>query len=72
VEGLPKLAGLFHSVVGDDAAHLQAYVMMTIATGKAARVFRDRSQKMEKLIDDELGPLDPGRQHLCSSVRSQP
>jgi AcrR family transcriptional regulator len=68
VEDLPKVAGLFHSSVGDDAGYLQAYVMMTIATGKAARVFRDRSKKMEKLIDEELGPLDPGVAKLVTAA----
>ena len=42
--------------------------MMTIATGKAARVFRDRSKKMEKLIDEELGPLDPGVAKLVTAA----
>jgi AcrR family transcriptional regulator len=68
VEGLPKIAGLFHSSVGDNAAYLQAYVMMTIATGKAARVFRDRSKKMEKLVDEEFGPLDPGVAKLVTAA----
>ena len=68
VEGLPKLAGQFHRLVGANAADLQSYVMMTIATGKAARVFRDRSKKIEKLIDEEFGPLDPGVAKLVTSA----
>ena len=68
VKDLPKIAGLFHRSVGDHAAYLRAYVMMTIATGKAARVFRDRSKKMEKLIDEELGPLDPGVAKLVTAA----
>lgn len=68
VEGLPAIAGRMHSSVGDNAAYLQAYVMLTIATGKAARVFRDRSKKMEQLIDEELGPLDPGVAKLVTSA----
>jgi hypothetical protein len=42
--------------------------MMTIATGTAPRVFRERSEKMEKLIDDELGPLEPGVAKLVTSA----
>src|SRR5688572_28844651 len=57
-----------HSSYGEHAAYLQAYVMMTIATGKAARVFRERSKKMEKLIDQELGPLEPGVAKLVTSA----
>jgi AcrR family transcriptional regulator len=64
----PKVTGRFHSSIGDNAAELAAYVMMTIATGKAARVFRDRSKKMEKLIDQELGPLEPGVAKLVTSA----
>jgi AcrR family transcriptional regulator len=67
-EDLPKLVGRLYSAVGDSAAYLRAYVMMTIATGKAARVFRDRSRKMEKLIDQELGPLDPGVARLVTAA----
>jgi len=68
LRGLPAIAGAFHSSIDDDAAHLQAYVMMTIATGKAARVFRERSKRMEKLVEDELGPLDPGVAKLVTSA----
>jgi AcrR family transcriptional regulator len=68
VADLPRIAGQFHGSIGDNAAYLRAYVMMTIATGKAARVFRDRSRKMEKLIDRELGPLDPGVAKLVTSA----
>jgi AcrR family transcriptional regulator len=68
VAGLPELAGQFHHLFAAHAEHIQAYVMMTIATGAAARVFRDRSRKMEKLIDDELGPLDPGVARLVTSA----
>ena len=68
VGGLPKLADHMHTAVGDAAAHLQAYVMMTIATGKAARVFRERSKKMEKRIDEELGPFEPGVAKLVTSA----
>jgi len=68
VKGLPAVTGNMHRSFGDNAAYLQAYVMMTIATGKAARVFRERSKKMEKLIDEELGPLDPGVAKLVTSA----
>lgn len=68
VDDLPRLLGQLYSAVGDAAAHLRAYVMMTVATGKAARVFRDRSRKMEKLIDEELGPLDPGVARLVTAA----
>ena len=68
VKGLPAVTGHMHRSIGDNAAYLQAYVMMTIATGKAARVFRERSKKMEKLIDEELGPLEPGVAKLVTSA----
>ncbi len=65
---LPAVTGRMHSSFGENAAYLQAYVMMTIATGKAARVFRERSRKMEKRIDEELGPLEPGVAKLVTSA----
>jgi AcrR family transcriptional regulator len=68
VRALPKLAGGLHTAIGSNAADLQAYVMMTIATGTAARVFRTRSKKLEKLIDEELGPLEPGAAKLVTSA----
>jgi AcrR family transcriptional regulator len=68
VKDLPKLAGRLPALVGADAAILEAYVMMTIATAKAARVFRERSKKMEKGIDEELGPLDPGVAKLVTTA----
>jgi AcrR family transcriptional regulator len=68
VDGWPAIAGQFHSAIGEGAAHLKAYVMMTIATGKAAKVFRDRSRKMEKLLADELGLDDPGVARLVTSA----
>jgi AcrR family transcriptional regulator len=67
VNQLPAITGHMHSSYGENA-YLQAYVMMTIATGKAARVFRERSKKMEKLIDQELGPLEPGVAKLVTSA----
>ena len=66
--GLPKLARQFHASIGSNAAELQAYVMMTIAAGKAARVFRDRSKKLEKLLEGELGPFEPGVARLVTSA----
>ncbi|HVJ18812.1 MAG TPA: TetR/AcrR family transcriptional regulator [Polyangiaceae bacterium] len=68
VDQLPAITGQMHSSYGENAAYLQAYVMMTIATGKAARVFRERSKKMEKLIDEQLGPLEPGVAKLVTSA----
>jgi AcrR family transcriptional regulator len=68
VAELPAITGQMHSSYGENAAYLQAYVMMTIATGKAARVFRERSKKMEKLVDEELGPLEPGVAKLVTSA----
>lgn len=68
VARLPQVTGRFHRSTGAEAAHLQAYVMMTIATGSAPRVFRDRSKRLEKLIDDELGPLDRGVAKLVTSA----
>jgi AcrR family transcriptional regulator len=68
VDQLPAITGQMHSSIGDNADYLQAYVMMTIATGKAARVFRDRSKRMEKRIDQELGPLEPGVAKLVTSA----
>ena len=68
VRGLPAVTGQFHSSIGENAAILQAYVMMTIATGKAARVFRERSRKMEELVDAELGPFEPGVAKLVTSA----
>ncbi len=68
VDGLPAVTRHFHSSMGENAAILQAYVMMTIATGKAARVFRERSRKMEELIDAELGPFEPGVAKLVTSA----
>ena len=68
VGGLPKLAEHMHTAVGDAAAPLQAYVMMTIATGTAARVFRERSKKIEKRVDEELGPFEPGIAKLVTSA----
>jgi AcrR family transcriptional regulator len=68
VASLPELAGQLNTWFGPHASHIQAYVMMTIATGTAPRVFRERSEKMEKLIDDELGPLEPGVAKLVTSA----
>jgi AcrR family transcriptional regulator len=68
VAGLAKLAGRFHRSFEDHAAQLQAYVMMTIATGKAAKVFRDRSRKMEKVIERDLGPFEPGGARLVTAA----
>ena len=68
VKDLPRLARRLPALVGADAANLEAYVMMTIATAKAARVFRDRSKKMERLINEELGPLDPGVAKLVTTA----
>jgi AcrR family transcriptional regulator len=68
VDALPAITGHMHRSIGDNAAYLQAYVMMTIATGKAARVFRDRSKRMEKRIDQELGPFEPGVAKLVTSA----
>jgi len=68
VARLPDVASQLHTSLGKDAPQLQAYVMMTIASGTAAKVFRERSKKMEKLIDDELGPLDPGVAKLVTSA----
>ena len=68
LEGLPAVARLMHGVASDDAVYLQAYVMMTIATGKAARVFRERSKKAEKTVEEELGPLEPGTAKLVTSA----
>src|SRR5262245_33889214 len=50
VDGLPGVTGRMHSLIGEHADYLKAYVMLTIATGKAARVFRERSKRMEKRI----------------------
>lgn len=47
---------------------INAYVMMTIATGVPARVFRTRSKRMEKAIEDELGPFEPGGAKLVTSA----
>jgi AcrR family transcriptional regulator len=66
--GLPAIAGGFYGLAGDNEAYLRAYVMLTIATGKAARVFRERSRKMEKLIDQDLGPFEPGMAKLVTSA----
>lgn len=68
VDDLPRVAGQGQELFGAHAAHIEAYVMMTMATGAAARVFRDRSTKIEKLLDDELGPLDPGVARLVTSA----
>jgi AcrR family transcriptional regulator len=68
LDGLPAVARLMHSAVGDDAVYLQAYVMMTIATAKAARVFRDRSKMVEQMVEEELAPLEPGVAKLVTSA----
>jgi AcrR family transcriptional regulator len=68
VGGLPRIAKHMHTAVGDAAAPLQAYVMMTIATATAARVFRDRSKKIEQRVDEELGPFEPGIAKLVTSA----
>jgi AcrR family transcriptional regulator len=68
VDEVPAITGQMHRSYGENAAYLQAYVMMTIATGKAARVFRERSKKIEKRIDQELGPLEPGMAKLVTSA----
>lgn len=47
--------------------HLRAYVMMTIATGMPASVFRTRSKRMAKALEDELG-LDPATAKLVTSA----
>lgn len=68
VAALPSIARTFHAAIGPHASHLEAYVMMTIATGAAAKVFRDRSRKFEKLIDGELGPFEPKVARLVTSA----
>ena len=68
VAALPVVAGEAHALFDAHAAHIEAYVLMTIATGTAARVFSDRSRRMEKLIDEEFGPLEPGVARLVTSA----
>jgi AcrR family transcriptional regulator len=68
VASLPEVAGQLGTWFGPHAAHIEAYVMMMIASRAPARVFRERSKKMEKLIDDELGPLDPGVAKLVTAA----
>jgi len=69
VASWPKIAREAHEMMGGHASHLiSAYVMMTIATGMPARVFRTRSKRMEKAVDDELGPLEPGVAKLVTSA----
>lgn len=53
---------------GPGAQLISAYVMMTIATGMPARVFRTRSKRMEQAVEDELGPLEPGVAKLVTSA----
>lgn len=68
VTSLPELAGKMHTAFETHASPLQAYVMMTIASGTSARVFSERSEKLEALINDELGPLEPGVAKLVTSA----
>lgn len=66
--GFPAMAGRFHELLGAHAPHIRAYVMMTMATGAPAQVFRNRSKKFQKLIEGELGPLEPGVARLVTSA----
>jgi AcrR family transcriptional regulator len=68
IDGWPQLAGEFHTLFNAHAMHLNSYVEMTIASGSSAKVFRDRSRKMEKLLDKELGPFDPGIAKLVTAA----
>jgi len=69
VANWPQMAREACEMMGDHASHLiSAYVMMTIATGMPARVFRTRSKRMEKAVEDELGPFEPGVAKLVTSA----
>jgi len=69
VASWPQIARDAQEMMGGQGAHLiSAYVMMTIATGMPARVFRTRSKRMEKAVEDELGPLEPGVAKLVTSA----
>lgn len=55
VDSWPQIAIDAQAVFGVRPEHIRAYVMMTIATATPASVFRTRSKRMEKALEDELG-----------------
>jgi AcrR family transcriptional regulator len=67
VDSWPQIALEAQDVFNLRPEHLRAYVMMTIAMGTPASVFRNRSKRMAKALQDELG-LDPATAKLVVSA----
>jgi AcrR family transcriptional regulator len=68
VDGLPGVACIGHELFQEHASHIRAYVMMTMATGAAAQVFRERSRLVQTVLERELGPLEPGVARAVTSA----
>lgn len=67
VDNWPTIASEAQSVFEVRPEHIRAYVMMTIATATPASVFKTRSNRMEKALENELG-LDPATAKLVNSA----
>lgn len=67
VDRWPQIAHDAQDVFNLRPEHIRAYVMMTIATGMPASVFRTRSKRMAKALEDELG-LPPATAKLVVSA----
>lgn len=60
VTGLASMATLGFPLFERLATHVRAYVMLMLATRGPAKVSRDRTERIVRVIDGELGPLPPG------------
>mgnify|MGYP001021334905 CR=1 FL=1 len=67
VDDWPQVAIDSQAIFSLRPEHLRAYAMLTIATGAPASVFRNRSKRMAKALQGELG-LDPATARLVVSA----
>lgn len=67
VDTWPQVAEAALEMFNRRPEHLRAYVMLTIAMAKPASVFRTRSKRMAKALEDELG-LEPATAKLVTSA----
>lgn len=69
VATLPTLARRFHAIVGGEmAAPLRAYAMLMIGSRAPSDVMRTRSARIERILEDERGPLPPGGARLTTAA----
>lgn len=68
VASLPAVTRRAYEMLGENAPLIRAYVMMTLASGVPAQVFRERSAAFERRVDSEHGPLPPGTSRVVTSA----